>query len=87
MVEINDKFMVRCRHEPDRWPLIIDVNNHLIALNPDVPDFQPGKVWRNESQSSNNETPSLGKEETKSKEENDWSQKTARRKKPIKKKV
>jgi hypothetical protein len=43
--------MVRCRVESDRWPLIADVSNHLIALNPDVPDFQPGKMWKNENQS------------------------------------
>jgi hypothetical protein len=43
--------MVRCRIEPDRWPLIADVSNHLTALNPDVPDFQPGKIWKNENRS------------------------------------
>jgi hypothetical protein len=40
--------------EPDRWPLIADVINHLTALNPDVPDFQPGKIWKNENQSMKN---------------------------------
>ena len=30
---------------------MIDVSNHLTALNPDVPDFQPGKIWKNENQS------------------------------------
>ena len=43
--------MVRCRTEPTRWPLIMDVSNHLTALNPDVPDFQPGKIWKNENES------------------------------------
>ncbi|CAF1525396.1 unnamed protein product, partial [Rotaria sordida] len=50
VVELNDKCMVHCRNEPDRWPLMIDVNNHLTALNPDVPDFQLGKIWKNENQ-------------------------------------
>ncbi len=48
---MNDKCLVRCRVEPNRWPLITDVSNHLKALNPDVPDFQPGKIWKNENQS------------------------------------
>ena len=39
--------MVRCREAPERWPLITDVSNHLTALNPEVPDFQPGKMWKN----------------------------------------
>ena len=43
--------MVRCRTEATRWPLIMDVSNHLTALNPDVPDFQPGKMWKNENES------------------------------------
>ena len=51
VVELNDKFMVRCRTEPLRWPLIMDVSNHLTALNPDVPDFQPGKMWKHENES------------------------------------
>ena len=51
IIEINDKCMVRCRTEPTRWPLIMDVSNHLTALNPDVPDFQPGKMWKNENES------------------------------------
>ncbi|CAF4111040.1 unnamed protein product [Rotaria socialis] len=87
VVELNDKYMVRCRNEPNRWPLIIDVNNHLTALNPDVPDFQPGKIWKNEYQNiqiDNNETPLLEKEETKT--ETDWNHKTTKRKKPTKKK-
>ncbi|CAF4075792.1 unnamed protein product, partial [Rotaria sordida] len=50
VVELNDKCMVHCRNEPDRWPLMIDVKNHLTALNPDVPDFQLGKIWKNENQ-------------------------------------
>jgi hypothetical protein len=29
----------------------MDVSNHLTALNPDVPDFQPGKMWKNENES------------------------------------
>jgi len=29
----------------------MDVSNHLKALNPDVPDFQPGKIWKNENES------------------------------------
>jgi len=33
---------------------MIDVSNHLTALNPDVPDFQPGKIWKNENQSIEN---------------------------------
>jgi hypothetical protein len=28
----------------------MDVSNHLTALNPDVPDFQPGKMWKNENE-------------------------------------
>jgi hypothetical protein len=51
IVELNDKCMVRCRNEPTRWPLIMDVSNHLTALNPDVPDFQPGKMWKHENES------------------------------------
>ncbi|CAF0991122.1 unnamed protein product [Rotaria sordida] len=82
VVELNDKCMVRCRNEPDRWPLMIDVNNHLTALNPDVPDFQPGKIWKNENH--NNQTPLLEKEETKT--NIDWNHKSTRRKKPTKKK-
>jgi hypothetical protein len=42
--------MVRCRSDPERWSLIADVSNHLTALNPDVPDFQPGKMWKNENE-------------------------------------
>ncbi len=51
IVELNDKCMVRCRTESTRWPLIMDVSNHLTALNPDVPDFQPGKMWKHENES------------------------------------
>ena len=51
IVELNDKLMVRCRTESTRWPLIMDVSNHLTALNPDVPDFQPGKIWKRENES------------------------------------
>ncbi|CAF3884772.1 unnamed protein product [Rotaria sordida] len=46
VVELNDKCMVHYRNEPDRWPLMIDVNNHLTALNPDVPVFNPEKFGR-----------------------------------------
>ncbi|CAF1384959.1 unnamed protein product [Rotaria sordida] len=46
VVELNDKCMVHCRNEPDHWPLMIDVNNQLIALNPDVPVFNPEKFGR-----------------------------------------
>ncbi|CAF2405530.1 unnamed protein product [Rotaria sp. Silwood2] len=87
VVELNDKCMVRCRNEPDRWPLITDVNNHLTALNPDVPDFQPGKMWKNENQNNqglNNQSLLLEKEETKA--DTDWHQKSTKRKKPTKKK-
>jgi hypothetical protein len=41
--------MVRSRTESNRWPLIMDVSNHLTALNPDVPDFQPGKIWKSKN--------------------------------------
>lgn len=51
VVELNDKGFVRCRTEPQRWPLIADVSNHLTALNPDVPDFQPGKLWKTPQES------------------------------------
>ncbi|CAF1351247.1 unnamed protein product [Rotaria sordida] len=46
VVELNDKCIVHCRNDPDRWPLTIDVNNHLTALNPDVPVFNPEKFGR-----------------------------------------
>ena len=45
--------MVRCRNDPTRWSLINDVNNHITSLNPDVPDFQPGKLWNSPNQSMN----------------------------------
>lgn len=57
MVELNDKCFVRCRTEPNRWPLIADVSNQLTALNPDVPDFQPGKIWKNETESECHHSP------------------------------
>lgn len=63
--------MVRCRMESDRWPLMADVNNPSTALNPDVPDFQPGKIWQKE-------TPD---------DELTWNQVSTKRKKPTKKKV
>lgn len=68
--------MARCRVEPDRWPLIADVSSHLTALNPDVPDFQPGKIWKTESQNI---------EATN--DEATWNQVSTKRKKPTKKKV
>jgi hypothetical protein len=70
--------MVRCRIEPTRWPL----NNHLTSLNPDVPDFQPGKIWKNENQSINNEIHVSEKEATMN-----WKHVSTKRKKPTKKKV
>lgn len=90
--------MVRCRNEPTRWPLITDVSNHLTALNPDVPDFQPGKIWKTENPSKklnidvvkiffffklDNEINLLEKEETTA----NWNHVSGKRKKPIKKKV
>ncbi len=80
--------MVRCRNEPTRWPLMIDVSNHLTALNPDVPDFQPGKMWKNENPCMN-ETHLLEKESssTTTKDEVNWNHVSTKRKKPIKKKV
>ncbi|CAF4666323.1 unnamed protein product [Rotaria sp. Silwood1] len=87
VVELNDKYMVRCRNEPTRWPLITDVNNHLTALNPDVPDFQPGKIWKNENQNNqnlNNQSPVLEKAEMKA--DTEWNHKAIKRKKPTKKK-
>ena len=73
--------MVRCRVESDRWPLVGDVNNPFTALNPDVPDFQPGKIWQKGEQSlesSTKETPD---------DELTWNQVSTKRKKPTKKKV
>ena len=94
VVEVNEKYMVRCRVEPDRWPLIPDVSNHQTALNPDVPDFQPGKIWKNEDQSKRPSKSSLGKNELfysdateAKKDEAGWSQVPPKRKKPAKKKV
>ncbi|CAF4370563.1 unnamed protein product, partial [Adineta steineri] len=84
VVELNDQCMIRCRIEPTRWPIIVDTNNHLIELNPDVPDFQPGKIWKTESQSMKDESNVLEKED---KSELNWNQVSAKRKKPIKKKV
>ena len=69
--------MVRCRVEPDRWPLVADVNNIWTALNPDVPDFQPGKIWKKEDQTLESNT----------KEDLTWNQVSTKRKKPTKKKV
>ena len=63
--------MVRCQNDPTRWPLMADVSNHLTALNPDVPDFQPGKIWKNETKVN----------------ETDWNHVSNKRKKPTKKKV
>ncbi len=87
--------MVRCRVESDRWPLIADVSNHLIALNPDVPDFQPGKMWKNENQSRKKNKISiflknwLFKLVHKEITNNDmgWNHVPTKRKKPTKKKV
>ncbi|CAF3440184.1 unnamed protein product [Rotaria socialis] len=91
IVELNDKCMVRCRTEPTRWPLIMDVSNHLTALNPDVPDFQPGKLWKCENERNamlnglDDESQLLEKERTKNNEV-DWSHVPTKRKKPAKKK-
>jgi len=74
--------MVRCRSEPTRWPLLIDVNNHLTELNPDVPDFQPGKLWKNDAQCMRTE-----KDEITTKNELNLNQTATKRKKPTKKKV
>jgi hypothetical protein len=63
--------MARCRNDPTRWALMTDVSNHLTALNPDVPDFQPGKIWTNETKVN----------------ETDWNHVSTKRKKPAKKKV
>ncbi len=73
--------MVRCRMEPNQWPLIIDVSNHLPALNPDVPDFQPGKIWKNEIHLLKKE------EEVTTKNEMNLNHGSTKRKKPTKKKV
>ncbi|CAF1277034.1 unnamed protein product [Adineta steineri] len=83
VVELNDQYMIRCRIEPTQWPIIVDTNNHLIELNPDVPDFQPGKIWKTESQSMKDESNVLEKDD---KGELNWNQVSAKRKKPIKKK-
>ncbi|CAF0761772.1 unnamed protein product [Rotaria sordida] len=91
VVELNDKCMVRCRTEPTRWPLIMDVSNHLTALNPDVPDFQPGKMWKNENENNtilnglDDESQLLEKGRTKANEV-DWSHVPTKRKKPTKRK-
>ena len=77
--------MVRCRTDPTRWPLLTDVNNHLTELNPDVPDFQPGKIWKQANQSDK----TVKSELTPSEEQHDlnWNQVMSKRKKPAKKKV
>ncbi|CAF2343046.1 unnamed protein product [Rotaria sp. Silwood2] len=91
VVELNDKCMVRCRTEPTRWPLIMDVSNHLTALNPDVPDFQPGKIWKNENENNtilnglDDESQLLEKGRIKTNEV-DWSHVPTKRKKPTKRK-
>ncbi|UJR28203.1 hypothetical protein I4U23_009454 [Adineta vaga] len=91
IVELNDKCMVRCRTESTRWPLIMDVSNHLTALNPDVPDFQPGKIWKNENENSrmlnglDDESHMLEKGRSTANEV-DWSHVPTKRKKPIKRK-
>ncbi|CAF3533189.1 unnamed protein product [Adineta steineri] len=91
IVELNDKCMVRCRTEPTRWPLIMDVSNHLTALNPDVPDFQPGKMWKNENENNrilnglDDESHILEKGRSTANEV-DWSHVPTKRKKPTKKK-
>ncbi|UJR21259.1 hypothetical protein I4U23_024354 [Adineta vaga] len=86
VVELNDQCMVRCRTDPTRWPLLTDVNNHLTELNPDVPDFQPGKVWKQTNQSDR----SLQNESTVSEKDGQnelsWNQVSSKRKKPAKKK-
>ncbi|CAF4868943.1 unnamed protein product, partial [Rotaria socialis] len=72
-------------------PLIMDVSNHLTALNPDVPDFQPGKLWKCENERNkmlnglDDESQLLEKERTKNNEV-DWSHVPTKRKKPAKKK-
>ncbi|CAF1182877.1 unnamed protein product [Adineta ricciae] len=91
IIELNDKCMARCRTEPLRWPLIMDVSNHLTALNPDVPDFQPGKMWKNENENSkilnglDDESHLLEKGRSTTNEV-DWSHVPTKRKKPAKKK-
>ena len=65
MVEVNDEYQIRCRHEPTRWPLAVET-----ALNPDVPDFQPGKVWKKEPE----ESTSRRKKPTKKKEKKEQAQ-------------
>ncbi|CAF1466640.1 unnamed protein product [Adineta ricciae] len=84
VVELNDQCMVRCRTDPTRWPLLTDVNNHLTELNPDVPDFQPGKIWKQASQSDK----TVKSEMNPSEEQHDlnWNQVSSKRKKPAKKK-
>lgn len=79
---MNDQYLVRCRVEPDRWPLVADVNNNTAtALNPDVPDFQPGKIWKKEDQSLESNNKETVKDELA------WNQVSTKRKKPTKKKV
>jgi len=91
IIELNDKLMVRCRTEPTRWPLIMDVSNHLTALNPDVPDFQPGKIWKHENENNqilnglDDESHLLEKNRSTTSEV-DWSHVPTKRKKPAKRK-
>lgn len=82
IVELNEKGFVRCRTEPQRWPLIIDVSNHLTALNPDVPVFQPGKIWKNDQENQ----PVIENPPNEKESETNWNEALARRKKSTKRK-
>lgn len=89
VIEVNDQLLVRCRTEPERWALMPDVSNHLKTLNPDVPDFQPGKAWKNDSPVTlvaDSAASPPGKENTNA-SEGDWNRGLGQRKKPTKKKV
>ena len=65
-----------------------DVSNHLKTLNPDVPDFQPGKAWKNDTPAANvaHSVSPPEKEQTNA-PESDWNRGLGQRKKPTKKKV
>ncbi|CAF1263430.1 unnamed protein product, partial [Didymodactylos carnosus] len=52
VIEMTDKYMVRCRTNPEKWPLICDgIDPNVLSLNPDVAEFQPGKIWKTDNSS------------------------------------
>ncbi|CAF0736715.1 unnamed protein product, partial [Didymodactylos carnosus] len=54
IIEMTDKCMVRCRKNPTKWPLVFDgIDPNVLSLNPEVPEFQPGKLWKTGNENQN----------------------------------